>query len=86
VSVAAGVVLLLLALLPSTSVLVEPLPTLVLGGAGLVMSGMVAASGIRILVGVDNHGNRNTLFIAAMPIGIGTITLIAPKHPQWIHP
>jgi xanthine/uracil permease len=38
--------------------LVESLPTVVLGGAGLVMFGMVAATGIRILSGVDFKTNR----------------------------
>lgn len=36
-----------------TAALVESLPTFVLGGAGLVMFGMVAATGIRILATVD---------------------------------
>jgi uracil-xanthine permease len=90
VCVAAGVILLLLALLPKMAALVESLPTFVLGGAGLVMFGMVAATGIRILAGVDYQGNRNNLFIVAVSIGIGMIPLIAPKYLQWmphaIHP
>jgi len=42
--------------------LVEALPQFVLGGAGLVMFGMVAATGIRILSGVDYKGHKNNLF------------------------
>jgi len=56
VCVAAGVILLLLGLLPKMAALVESLPTFVLGGAGLVMFGMVAATGIRILGSVDYKG------------------------------
>ncbi|MEN9419361.1 MAG: hypothetical protein RI988_2981, partial [Pseudomonadota bacterium] len=52
VCVAAGAILVLLGLLPKMAALVESLPTFVLGGAGLVMFGMVAATGIRILSGV----------------------------------
>jgi NCS2 family nucleobase:cation symporter-2 len=70
--------------------LVESLPTFVLGGAGLVMFGMVAATGIRILANVDYKGNRNNLFIVAISIGFGMIPLIAPRYLQWmphsIHP
>ncbi len=70
--------------------LVESLPTFVLGGAGLVMFGMVAATGIRILATVDYKGNRNNLFIVAVSIGFGMIPLIAPRYLQWmphdIHP
>jgi xanthine/uracil permease len=44
-----GLILVVLGLLPKMAALVESLPTVVLGGAGLVMFGMVAATGIRIL-------------------------------------
>lgn len=90
VCVAAGVILLLLGLLPKMAALVESLPTFVLGGAGLVMFGMVAATGIRILGSVDYKNNRNNLFIVAVSIGIGMIPLIAPRYLQWfphgLHP
>jgi len=90
VCVAAGVILALLGFLPKMAALVESLPTFVLGGAGLVMFGMVAATGIRILATVDYKGNRNNLFIVAVSIGFGMIPLIAPRYLQWmphdIHP
>jgi NCS2 family nucleobase:cation symporter-2 len=90
VCVAAGAILVLLGLLPKMAALVESLPTFVLGGAGLVMFGMVAATGIRILATVDYKTHRNNLFIVAVSIGIGMIPLIAPKYLQWmphgIHP
>ena len=90
VCVAAGVILLLLGMFPKMAALVESLPTFVLGGAGLVMFGMVAATGIRILASVDYKGNRNNLFIVAVSIGVGMVPLIAPRYLQWmphsIHP
>jgi len=90
VCVAGGVILMVLGLLPKMAALVESLPTFVLGGAGLVMFGMVAATGIRILSAVDFKANRNNLFIVAISIGIGMVPLIAPNFKQWmphsIHP
>jgi NCS2 family nucleobase:cation symporter-2 len=90
VCVAGGLILVLLGLVPKMAALVESLPTVVLGGAGLVMFGMVAATGIRILASVDYRGNRNNLFIVAVSIGFGMIPLIAPNFKQWlphtIHP
>ena len=90
VCVAAGVILLVLGLLPKMAALVESLPTVVLGGAGLVMFGMVAATGIRILGGVDYQNNRYNALIVAISIGFGMIPLLAPRYLQWmphgIHP
>jgi len=40
------------------------------------MSGMVAATGIRILAGVTFAANRNNLFIVAASLGFGMIPLI----------
>ena len=86
----AGGVLLLLGLLPKMAALIESLPTVVLGGAGLMMFGMVAATGIRILAGVDFKHNRFNAMIVAISVGIGMITLIAPNFKQWmphgVHP
>ncbi len=84
VCVAGGVILIVLGLLPKMAALVESLPTFVLGGAGLVMFGMVAATGIRILGNVDYKTNRNNLFIVAVSIGIGMVPLIAPNFKQWM--
>ena len=90
VCVAGGIILIVLGLIPKMAAMVESLPTFVLGGAGLVMFGMVAATGIRILGGVDYKNNRNNLFIVAVSVGIGMIPLIAPNFKQWmphgIHP
>ena len=76
--------MLALGLLPKMAALIESLPTVVLGGAGLVMFGMVAATGIRILGGVDFKNNRFNALIVAISIGIGMIPLIAPNFKQWM--
>jgi xanthine/uracil permease len=70
--------------LPKGLALVESLPTVVLGGAGLVMFGMVTATGIRILVNVDFKTNKHNSFIVAVTIGMGMIPLIAPSFKQWM--
>lgn len=90
VCVAGGVILMILGLVPKMGALVEALPTFVLGGAGLVMFGMVAATGIRILSNVDFKTNRNNLFVVAVSVGFGMIPLVAPDFKMWlpraIHP
>ncbi|WP_158813735.1 nucleobase:cation symporter-2 family protein [Methylocapsa sp. S129] len=78
VAVAGGVILILLSLLPKLAAIVAAVPVEVLGGAGIVMFGMVAATGVRILGGVDFRNNRNNLFIVAIGVGAGLIPLIAP--------
>ncbi|MBP9184654.1 MAG: purine permease [Fuscovulum sp.] len=90
VCVAGGLILIVLGLVPKMGALVESVPTMVLGGAGLVMFGMVAATGIRILAAVDFAKTRNNLFIVAVSVGMGMIPLVAPNFKQWmphsIHP
>jgi NCS2 family nucleobase:cation symporter-2 len=82
VCVAGGIIMIVLGLLPKMAAFVESIPTFVLGGAGLVMFGMVAATGIRILAGVDYRSNRNNLYIVALSIGFGLIPLVAPRWTQ----
>lgn len=90
VTATGGVIMLLLGLLPKLSALVEALPVVVLGGAGVVMFGMVAATGARILTNVEFRTNRYNLFIVAISIGFGMIPLVAPNFfshtPQVLHP
>jgi len=79
VTVAGGGIMLLLGLLPKLAALVEAVPLVVLGGAGLVMFGMVAATGARILATVDFKTNRFNLFVVAISVGFGMIPLAAPN-------
>lgn len=78
VCVAGGVIMLLLGLLPKVAFIAASVPQCVLGGAGVVMFGMVAATGIRILATVDYERNRGNVFIVAISIGFGMIPLVAP--------
>ena len=90
VCVAGGAILIVLGVLPKMGALIESLPTVVLGGAGLVMFGMVASTGIRILANVDFRNNKHNAMIVAVSIGVGMIPLVAPNFRQWmphsIHP
>jgi uric acid transporter len=78
ITVAGGGIMIVLGLLPKMSALVEAIPQVVLGGAGLVMFGMVAATGARILTGVNFKTNPNNLFVVAVSVGFGMIPLVAP--------
>ncbi len=90
VAVVGGFIMLGLGLVPKLAALVEAVPPCVLGGAGLVMFGMVGATGARILGGVDFAGNRNNLFVVAVSVGFGMIPLVAPtffkEMPHALHP
>ncbi len=90
VTVAGGAIMVVLGLLPKMAALVEAVPQVVLGGAGLVMFGMVAATGARILTGVDFKENRYNLFIVAVSVGFGMIPLVSPNFfkalPHELHP
>jgi len=90
VTATGGCIMLLLGLLPKMAALIEAVPQVVLGGAGLVMFGMVAATGTRILTNVDFKTNHFNLFVVAISVGFGMIPLVAPtffKHlPDVLHP
>lgn len=83
---AGGVILVLLGLLPVLGRVVAAVPTAVLGGAGIVLFGTVAASGIRTLAKVEYRNNMNLIIVAAS-IGFGMIPIAAPtfydKFPSW---
>lgn len=82
VCVAAGVILIIMGVIPKIAQAAEAVPQFVLGGAGLVMFGMVAATGIRILSSVDYKTNRHNLFIVAISIGFGMLPLVAERYAQ----
>ena len=79
VCVAGGVIMIVLGLVPKLAFVAASVPQFVLGGAGIVMFGMVAATGIKILAGADFQTNRHNLFIVAVSIGMGMIPLVSPR-------
>ena len=83
---AGGLILVILGLLPVLGRVVAAVPTPVLGGAGVVLFGTVAASGIRTLAKVEYKNNMNLIIVAAS-VGFGMIPIAAPafydKFPSW---
>ncbi|WP_051388685.1 nucleobase:cation symporter-2 family protein [Arthrobacter sp. 35W] len=81
-----GVILVALGLLPILGRVVAAVPLSVLGGAGLVLFGTVAASGIRTLGQVDYRNNMNLIIVAAS-VGFGMLPIAAPafydQFPVW---
>jgi NCS2 family nucleobase:cation symporter-2 len=78
VCAAAGVGLLLLGAVPKLSYLVTAIPPPVLGGAALVMFGMVAANGILVLGQIDFAVNRKRLYVVAVGLAVGLIPNVNP--------
>ncbi len=83
---AGGSVLVLLGLLPLLGRVIAAVPQPVLGGAGIVLFGSVAASGIRTLSKVEYDGNLN-LVLVATALGFGIIPIAVPvfwdRFPEW---
>ncbi|MFD8262351.1 nucleobase:cation symporter-2 family protein [Streptomyces griseoluteus] len=83
---AAGALLVLLGLLPKLGAVVAAVPAPVLGGAGLVMFGTVAASGLRTLARVDFRDNHN-LTVVAVSVAVGMLPVGVPtvyaRFPDW---
>ncbi|MBC7213137.1 MAG: purine permease, partial [Pseudomonas sp.] len=75
-----------LGLLPIMGRVIAAVPTPVLGGAGIVLFGTVAASGIRTLSKVNYKNNVNLIIVAAS-LGFGMIPIAAPtfyhNFPSW---
>lgn len=84
---AGGVILVALGLLPGLGTIVASIPSPVLGGAGVVLFGSVAASGIRTLSKVDYKDNMN-LVVVATSIAFGMIPIVMPTFydhfPGWV--
>lgn len=83
---AAGGALLVLGAFPVLGAVVSTVPMPVLGGAGIVLFGSIAVSGIRTLseAGLDDSSN---IILVAVSLGAGIIPLAAPtfyaEFPAW---
>ena len=74
----AGCLLVALGLVPKAAAVVAAIPAPVLGGAGIVMFGTVAASGIRTLARVRFDGTRNGM-IVAVSLGVASVPVAVPR-------
>ena len=74
---AAGVLMIVLGLLPKVAAIVAAIPAAVLGGAAVVMFGTVAVIGIQTLTRVDFHDDRNVI-VVAVSLGLAMIPVAFP--------
>ena len=90
----AGCIMMVLALFPKLSTIFALIPQSVLGGAGIVMFGMVVAAGIRVLSNVSyqdsDDASRNNLIIVAVSVVVGMMPLVNKQlfsqMPEWMSP
>ncbi|MGU3540750.1 nucleobase:cation symporter-2 family protein [Methylobacterium sp. A54F] len=90
VTATAGLIILAVSLLPKLAYVVASIPPAVLGGAGIVIFGMVASAGLKIVGGAD-LGDRRNQIVVAVSIGLSLIPMAAPKFfaatmPDWTGP
>lgn len=85
VATMAGAILIVLGVIPKVSAIVEGVPRAVLGGAGIALFGMVAASGIRTLAKV--HFTNKNVLIVAISVGVALLPTVTPdiydQFPTW---
>ncbi|MET0237746.1 MAG: nucleobase:cation symporter-2 family protein [Kibdelosporangium sp.] len=83
---AGGGILVILGLFPVLGEIAARIPAPVLGGAGIVMFGTVAAIGIRMLAKVA-FGDNGNLMVVAVSLGVGLIPTAVPTiyedFPNW---
>ncbi|HLS42060.1 MAG TPA: nucleobase:cation symporter-2 family protein [Paenalcaligenes sp.] len=84
VCVYAGIILMALALFPRLAYFIALIPYPVLGGVALVMFGMVAASGGRLIQEVDFTNNIHNMFVFGISLGVGLIPTVSPNFFQFV--
>ncbi|WP_432501117.1 nucleobase:cation symporter-2 family protein [Kineococcus arenarius] len=81
----AGGLLVVLGLVPKLGAVVGAVPVAVLGGAGIALFGMVAASGIRTLASC--RLDDRALLMIAISLGVGLLPTVSPdlygRMPDW---
>lgn len=81
----AGVILIILGLIPKLGAIIAAIPTPVLGGATGALFGMIAASGIRTLTKV--HMNEKSVLIIAVSLTMGLLPVmdnsLFSQFPTW---
>ncbi|MEV6280675.1 nucleobase:cation symporter-2 family protein [Nocardia sp. NPDC051832] len=73
----AGVILVLIGLMPKLGAVIASLPGPVLGGISVVMFGTLGAIGVKLMLGADFSNPRNHL-VVAIAFGFGLIPVGAP--------
>ena len=82
---AAGVIMIILGLLPKAAAVVAGIPAPVLGGAALAMFATVAVVGIQTLSRVDFHDHRNVVIVGTS-IGLALLVTAQPDIAKAVPP
>ncbi|AGB37757.1 uracil-xanthine permease family protein [Natronococcus occultus] len=80
-----GVILAALGLSPRVGAVVTTIPSAVFGGAVLLMVGMVAASGVRLII-LHTELDRRNMVIVAVSLGLGLGIATTPEAIQGLPP
>ncbi|MGB3366095.1 MAG: nucleobase:cation symporter-2 family protein [Acidaminobacteraceae bacterium] len=72
----AGFVLMIIGVFPKIGALVSIMPNPVLGGAGIIMFGMIAVGGINILK--DVNMSRRNMMVVAISLSLGMAVVVRP--------
>ncbi len=83
---AAGVIMILLGLIPKAGALVAGIPHPVLGGAAIAMFATVAVVGIQTLTRVDFHDHRNVVIVSTslgLAMYVTAVPEVAKAVPPW---
>ncbi|MGL6064907.1 MAG: nucleobase:cation symporter-2 family protein [Fusobacteriaceae bacterium] len=78
IGVTGGLILVVFTLFPKLTAILTAIPLPVLGGAGVIMFGMVLANGIKLL-GTVNYVNNKNLMVVAISLGIALIPITVPQ-------
>lgn len=82
----AGVIMILLGLIPKAGAIVAGIPHPVLGGAALAMFATVAVVGIQTLTRVDFHDHRNVVIVSTsigLALYVTAVPDVAKAVPEW---
>jgi OHCU decarboxylase len=82
----AGLIMILLGLIPKAGALVAGIPHPVLGGAALAMFATVAVVGIQTLTRVDFHDHRNVVIVSTslgLALYVTAVPDVAKAVPEW---
>ncbi len=83
---AAGVIMILLGLIPKAGAVVASIPAPVLGGAAIAMFATVAVVGIQTLTRVDFHDHRNVVIVSTsigLAMYVTAVPDVAKAVPDW---
>ncbi len=75
---AAGIIMVVMGLIPKVGAIVAAIPPAVLGGGAIVMFGMTTAAGIQELARVKYEGTHNSL-IVAISLSVGVLPMAMPS-------